>query len=365
MQHLIDTEYTPQLEKAREINDQKGLGLSDYDLLYTMHHEGIKGGMHYLQTGESLFNSENILEKQRERGQRFLEKQNSALTDDNNKNIINTANIDRVTTLRNIYLESEKEARSTKEVAPRFSKNDALINAEDYVGKIDPKKAKEIFYSKIDPTQYTEEEIFDAMNPGVRSGILEKGRIVDQKNKEEESEKGILNKIGERAAAIFLDDPEVVDGKYNIADRTISETTNPAESIKNDLSFTRDQLLAKDQNGKYTLDNSIDSLNLSQDEKLKLKDKSKRIRERLLTKENAEYNVKTSALEVGMDVVNHHLKTVKENMKQELGDEKMAIIESVSKNPNATQEDIQSRKMKNKDVKTWTIEREIKRKVKN
>ena len=43
-----------------------------------------------------------------------------------------------------------------------------------------------------------------------------------------------------------------------------------------------------------------------------------------------------------MDVVNHHLKTVKENMKQELGDEKMAIIESVSKNPNATQEDIQA-----------------------
>jgi muramidase (phage lysozyme) len=272
----------------------------------------------------------------------LFKKQNSALIDDNNKNIINTANIDRVTTLRNIYLESEKEARSTKEVAPRFSKNDALINAEDYVGKIDHKKAKEIFYSKIDPTQYTEEEIFDAMNPGVRSGILEKGRIVDQKNKEEESEKGILNKIGERVAAIFLDDPEVIDGKYNIADRTISETMNPAESIKNDLSFTRDQLLAKDQNGKYTLDNSIDSLNISQDEKLKLKDKSKRIRERLLTKENAEYNVKTSALEVGMDVVNHHLKTVKENMKQELGDEKMAIIESVSKNPNATQEDIQA-----------------------
>jgi muramidase (phage lysozyme)/soluble cytochrome b562 len=272
----------------------------------------------------------------------LFKKQNSALIDDNNKNIINTANIDRVTTLRNIYLESEKEARSTKEVAPRFSKNDALINAEDYVGKIDPKKAKEIFYSKIDPTQYTEEEIFDAMNPGVRSGILEKGRIVDQKNKEEESERGILNTIGERVAAIFLDDPEVIDGKYNIADRTISETMNPAESIKNDLSFTRDQLLAKDQNGKYTLDNSIDSLNLSQNEKLKLKDKSKRIRERLLTKENAEYNVKTSALEVGMDVVNYHLKTVKENMKQELGDEKMATIESVSKNPNATQEDIQA-----------------------
>jgi muramidase (phage lysozyme)/soluble cytochrome b562 len=272
----------------------------------------------------------------------LFKKQNSALIDDNNKNIINTANIDRVTTLRNIYLESEKEARSTKEVAPRFSKNDALINAEDYVGKIDHKKAKEIFYSKIDPTQYTEEEIFDAMNPGVRSGILEKGRIVDQKNKEEESEKGILNTIGERVAAIFLDDPEVVDGKYNIADRTISETMNPAESIKNDLSFTRDQLLAKDQNGKYTLDNSIDSLNLSQNEKLKLKDKSKRIRQRLLSKENAEYNVKTSALGVGMDVVNYHLKTVKENMKQELGDEKMAIIESVSKNPNATQEDIQA-----------------------
>jgi len=343
MQHLIDNNYLPKLDSFKKINEQRGLGFSDEELIYTMHHEGVAGAETYLKTGYSNFNSEAILEKQRQRGRDYLQRQRNILKDEETSNVINTANIDRVSTLRNIYIQSEKEARAETNInfKPRYSKEGFILNQDeiDSLSRTDAKRAKDLFYSKIDPTQYTAEEMYDAMNPGVRKGMEEKGRIIDEQNKQEERESGVLNKIGEVFGKVIFDDVEVADGKYNINDRTIIGAHTNFEVLR-----TKEELLARDNKGNYVLDTQIDNSKLSEEDKLKTKDNIKRIRERLLTKETNELNVKRSDLITGIDAVDYHLDNIEKQIAEELGNDNFDFIKSTIQNSNPTNEDIEKSK---------------------
>lgn len=73
MSHLID-QYQQHLPELQKINEERGLGLSDWELMYTEHHEGLVGAKKYLQTGNSMFGSEKALDTMYNKGRKYLKK---------------------------------------------------------------------------------------------------------------------------------------------------------------------------------------------------------------------------------------------------------------------------------------------------
>lgn len=71
MSHLID-QYQQHLPELQKINEERGLGLSDWELLFIQHEEGLVGTIKYLQTSKSMFGNDSRLKLKIQEGRAYL-----------------------------------------------------------------------------------------------------------------------------------------------------------------------------------------------------------------------------------------------------------------------------------------------------
>lgn len=167
MDYLLSSKYLPKLDSARAINKQRQLGLTDAELIYTMHHEGVEGALDFLKTGKSQFGSEETLKNQYKRGREsgldpgaitFNPKDETVDIDVVKKMVdqeVDRSNIDvRLDDLRKLMKDSDRKAEAYSGVVTKLSGDQGKLSlriavANDYI-------KKHIGFENITPEQYQE-----------------------------------------------------------------------------------------------------------------------------------------------------------------------------------------------------------------
>lgn len=73
MSYLLE-QYQQHLPELQKINEERGLGLSDWELMFINHVEGLNGAKTFLKTGQSMYGNESRLNSKINEGRIYLSK---------------------------------------------------------------------------------------------------------------------------------------------------------------------------------------------------------------------------------------------------------------------------------------------------